>query len=375
MKTSVRKVFQLLFRKKGLSLTPPSPVRGRALVVYVQDPFWVSRVQISHQNQLHSVWLVQCLLDLGYRVDVFDYKDALLSVVHDYDLSIGMGPRFEYLVAKGHVARNNIYLATGQRHDIANNNIEKRYDYFYERNGKRLKNTYRLPRHSFQLEGFRHVIAFGGRANKLGFEAWGKHVHSVSNTCFGQIANDVTKKSRNHFICIAGKAAIAKGVDLVIEAFASNKNCSCDIYGEIGAHYDLIKYYRKRMGILDNIDVKGFHLPDSKEMVDSLSRSAFTILPSATEGQPGAVVHAMAHGVIPIVSKECGFDFSAIDGIELNEVNLKSTICAIERASKMDDGAYYAMQTTIQKRVKILHTEKAFKDAVMSAISTVEEFK
>ena len=72
-------------------------------------------------------------------------------------------------------------------------------------------------------------------------------------------------------------------------------------------------------------------------------RHNFMILDSCSEGMSTAVSTCMAHGIIPIISKECGFnETSCIIQLEDNSVN--GVIEAIRHTFEMTDDMILAMR-------------------------------
>ena len=61
----------------------------------------------------------------------------------------------------------------------------------------------------------------------------------------------------------------------------------------------------------------------------------FVFFPSCSEGMSTAIATCMAHGIIPIITKECGFE-SAPCIIELEDFRIESIISTIRRIEKMN---------------------------------------
>jgi len=124
--------------------------------------------------------------------------------------------------------------------------------------------------------------------------------------------------ARTNFLWFGGGGAILKGLDLVIEAFATLPQLSLHIVGPLTREEDFAQAYKHELA-LPNIKYyqRPRISPDGKmrsgdiPFINIANSCAVLIYPSASEGTSGAVVQAMHAGLIPIVTKQTGISENA----------------------------------------------------------------
>jgi len=96
-----------------------------------------------------------------------------------------------------------------------------------------------------------------------------------------------------------------KGLDLAVEAFRDRSDWTLHICGYTEAE----KNFLNSLDLPCNVVVHGFVNVLTEEFADIASEVCFVILPSCSEGTATAVVTAVGNGgMVPIVTKECGYD-------------------------------------------------------------------
>lgn len=127
--------------------------------------------------------------------------------------------------------------------------------------------------------------------------------------------------SRTEILYSASEIGLRKGFDIVA-ALADQVGL-----GEHGAHLHIAgtATYPHYIAKLDelaerqgpHVTLHGWLPASSAEYRDLLDRCDYLLFPSLEEGQAGSVLDAMARGVVPLISRNCGVDFAPLGFCEL----------------------------------------------------------
>lgn len=119
----------------------------------------------------------------------------------------------------------------------------------------------------------------------------------------------------------ASEIGLRKGFDIVA-GLAEDVDLA-----QLGAHLHIAgapsyPHYRERLDQLDarlgsRVTNHGWLDPSSAEYRELLESCDYLLFPSLEEGQAGTVLDAMACGVIPLISANCGVDFAPLGFCEL----------------------------------------------------------
>jgi hypothetical protein len=90
--------------------------------------------------------------------------------------------------------------------------------------------------------------------------------------------------------------------------FAKNTSISLVVCSQFQAEQDFCTVYKKDLFHSPNILPVGV-VDITSDLFKKISQvCSYTVLPSCSEGMSGSVLTAMSAGLIPIVSRECGFE-------------------------------------------------------------------
>ena len=111
--------FATLLRKyiKNIRI-PEGCIKGKALLIYITLPFRNKNIN-SHTNLQEARAIADVLMDLGFVVDVMDYRNNYYVDVCQYDVVMGFGDFFENSFFRDCEALR-IYYATGAPISIQN---------------------------------------------------------------------------------------------------------------------------------------------------------------------------------------------------------------------------------------------------------------
>lgn len=281
------------------------------LMAYIRAPFLEKKTGDSHQNAGQSREIAKILGDFGYNVDVIDYFDRPCIFTKKYDMV------FDISVTDNPVYWNHlksdakkVAYFTGSEPKFANAAEKERIRGVKERRGAVLEPRRQAPLFSRKVEEFDTAIMIGNQHNLDTYSGYAlKQTSLVCNTGYTFDFTIGHKKSAKKFAYFGSGGTVHKGLDLLLEVFAE-PGFPADLYvcGSFEWEQDFVDAYHKELYETPNIHPLGYMNIRSDAFREVAENCAYTILPSCSEGQAGAITTMMSAGVIPICSKNCGFD-------------------------------------------------------------------
>lgn len=310
----------------------------RALLSYIVHPFEISEADphfLRHINIWRAREMVKVLNQMGYIVDVIDYRDTNFVPHEAYDLFIGHGGiNFEAIADFFLEDTIKIYFSTGSYWRFHNEQELARFEALYERRGVRLSPD-RLIRYSEEgaLQAADGVIGMGNEFTRETYKDFSPVV-MLNDTALGDdyyetIDKDFAK-GRDQFLYFAGAGNVHKGLDLLLEAFSELEQhlwiCS-------RINKEFAEIYANELYNRENIHLVGWVQSRSDEFYRVMDTCNYAILPSCSEGGVHSVVECMNQGLIPIVSKECGLNIDPY-GFYLDPCTIKEIKKVVNNASQ-----------------------------------------
>ena len=292
---------------------PHPPYERRALLSYITHPFSIplddSR-SLRHINIWHARQIVRALNGMGYLVDAIDYRDQSFTPTAEYDLFIGHGGiNFISIVKQLPVRTRKIYFSTGAYWGFHNQEEKKRFEALRSRRGVDLPAD-RWIAHSEEdaLQIAEGILGIGNEFTRQTYAIY-SNVEMIPGTAlyddFPEWCDKDFGLARSNFLFYASRGNVHKGLDLLLEAFSDLEQhlwIVAPIEAAFRRVYE-IELYRRA-----NIHSLGWVQPRSSAYYRVMSRCAWCILPSCSEGQSQSVVDAMNQGLVPIVSRSSGVD-------------------------------------------------------------------
>ena len=284
-----------------------------ALVHYVTEPFFDvgSEHQYIHSTAWESVQLTRILDDLGYRVDVVDRSERSWLPDDTYELVVGnaagnSGQRYpEY--CRRTPSAHHMFYSRGPHTDVANQLVIDRYIALRKRTGvsgetMRVMDKVDTTLSMSMTDSILTIDSDG--FTKSTYESTGKLVKTWFPPTSPMAKLDresLRDRNKSNFLCFAGNGFIAKGVDLLVEAFLVMPELNLTIAGPPGDEL-FWQIYGARIEQSSNIKFVGFLDVGGKEYSDICKTHAWTILPSAAEGVCTSVATTMQSGLVPVVT-------------------------------------------------------------------------
>lgn len=312
----IKKVYRVFFKKKTVVYNVnKTNYNKKCLLQYIVSPFLVpvGTISESHQNQWQVRMLAQEIGSFGYDVDVRDF-DSTEPLKNQYDLLVDIHPGFN-TCCQGNVNMTSsccrIAYMTGMNTSVATKNEQIRLKSLERRRGVRLPKERQHPPLSREIEQFDAFFFIGNQYNLDSYKEFSlPPVFFIKNNGYTfPWKSSVEQKNSRCFLFLASNGQVHKGLDLLLEVF-SQKGFPFELYicSNVYSEKEFCRVYETELFHTSNIHTIGFVDIMSEEFHRLVDVCSFSILPSCSEANAGAVLTAMSAGLIPIVSKEAGFE-------------------------------------------------------------------
>jgi len=347
------------------SRRPAGPVRGHVLLSYVLEPFLVREggsVYRGHTNHAESLQIAQIFLDVGYAVDVFDYRNLdFLPPRRDYTFLVDKRHNLERLsplmdgdcIKIMHIDSAHI---TFQRYAEAKRLLDLK-----SRRGIALP-PFTTRRTDYGIEHADYGTSLGGEFTMATYRYAGKPLYPVPVAAAYQYPWPEDKDFegvRRRFLWFGGRALVLKGLDLVLEAFAGMPEYELVVCGPLDRSPEFQQAYYRELYETPNIQTVGWVDVGSREFTEIANRCLGLIFPSCSEGQAGGVVTCMHAGLIPLVSYESGVDVEDFGEI-LARSDLEEIGEVVRRASERPVEGSRRRARAAWEYARAHHTPEAF---------------
>jgi hypothetical protein len=302
----------------------------------------------------------RALNELGFAVDIVDYRNTSFRPRKNYDLFIGhCGINFEQIAQHLDADAAVVYYATGLEWQASSSRQQRRIAEVQQRRGCTIS-----PRdtssHECAKELADAVICLGERA-AWSFDGY-RNVIAVDNATFpvnwAGWQNKDYRAGRSSFLFFSGIGNVLKGLDLVLEAFAGT---SLEIYICTVIEPDFARAFHRELTEFPNIHVENWIRMRSPRFEELASKCDWIIFPSCSEGHPNSVIECMAHGLLPIVSEGANIELPR-GGIAIERLDPEGVRSAALRASQMDPGEIESASRSLVDEVRIRYSPQRFRE-------------
>jgi glycosyltransferase involved in cell wall biosynthesis len=309
---------------------------------------------------------------MGYVVDIVNYDNLSWLPQRSYDVFIGhAGINFERICNRLAGSTVRIYYSTGIYWREANRREAQRLYDLAERRGFVLPPD-RAITHSEEganraADGIIHLGNAEASRTFKGFPV----VYAVNN-CSTQVQWDGTLKKDyrpglKNFLFFSGSGNVHKGLDLLLEAFAQT-----DLHLHIcqGLEPSFRAVYRFELESCPNIHFHGripMRSPKFRELAASCN---WVISATCAEGQPGAVIECMSHGLLPVLPDSANIDLDNW-GLRLPDCGVISIQNTALQLSKMSDDECRNRAEAMLATVAVQYSSDAFRSAFKQAVTSI----
>jgi len=317
------------FNQSVVHLKPAAEPVGNVLLAYFTEPFLLpegSGLLRSHAHFEESRLIANTFLNMGYAVDVIDYRNTVFPADKQYAYFVSARTNFELYANKlnsGCVKIAHMDMA----HWLFNNPAAyNRCVNVLNRRGTALASISKIQEFNWAIEHADYAVVLGNSFTRGTYEYANKPIYTINNISVVEFESPENKdfdKIRNTFIWLGSDGIIHKGLDIALEAFSGLPDHKLIVCGPIAKDKRFEREYAEELYNTESIITHGWVDVGSDEFVSVCNNSLGIMYPSASEGQAGSVVTCMHAGLIPVISYESGIDVGD-HGVILNDCSVDS---------------------------------------------------
>jgi len=351
---------------------PRGSTVGRALVSYLAYPLippkrWRETVQFSNRGIAQEIPRV--LNELGYVVDIVDCSVAPRLSRH-YDVFIGHGGQtYRQISDQLDPETARIYFSTGASWRFANVAEGKRLLDIAERHGSLLPPERNPLNEDAAYADSRTIVCLGDAFTRATYGDLEEKVICINNAAFPvQALPSQSSKSSGaakRFLFFAGGGNVHKGLDLLLEAIAGTPY---ELFVCQHIQRDFGRVFSHWLEDLPNVHVLGYVPQRSREFLDLVKTCSWCVLPTCSEGQPGGIVECMAHGLIPILSRESGMGLCDL-GLTIPELSVLGVRSSLDTAANMDPSQTSALSGEVARLASVDYSPASFRSSFKRAVA------
>lgn len=344
--------------------------RGVALLSFITGPFTLAPGEFftdPHSNYFVAEEMVKILLEKGYDVDVIDWANDKFIPKKRYDVLLDIDKNLARLAPILSKDCIKIYFINGSYFKHQNDaealglaNLEKRrgVKLLSHRGVSESKNT--------ELADF--IGGYGNETVRGTFPVKNKIVPIPvpAMDIYDFPINKDFEKAKTNFLWFGGGGAILKGLDLVVEVFATLPHLNLSIIGPSAYEKEFERVYESELKLPNikrfsrpKITKSGEIMTDGRNIKEIFDECGAIVYMSASEGGGGAVVHAMQAGIFPIVSPSTGIDERA-PSVVINDPTIENIRAAVLDFSKLPGEKIKEMSKNVWSFAREHHTKEAF---------------
>ena len=349
--------------------------RGRALFSYLTQPLlpptrFRDRVLFSPFGIAQEI--PRALNELGYSVDIVSFDNTRWLPRSNYDVFIGHGAvNFERLAQALDPQTKKIYFASGLYWKEYNQRAAERMYDFTRRTGWMVPHGRGTVLDEDRANCLADGIIYLGNAHVGRTYAGFRNVHGINNASYpvtwkGWQTKDYAA-GRQHFLFYQGPGNIHKGLDRVLEAFAGLP-LHLHVCQQIEPTFG--RAYERLLSSSRNIHVYQFIHQRSEQFYDLMLRCNWVLSATCCEGQPGSIIEAMAHGLIPILSVGANMDLGSW-GISLPDCSPEQIAHSCLAASAISSAECRSKANGVIAETRQRYSIENFRDSFQKVFSAI----
>lgn len=364
------KLFQSV--KKKLQKQPQSIIRlqprerskGTVVIGYITWPFlegYDAPRARGHTNAFEVITMAHTYQELGYAVEIIDYKNNKYRPPRDTVVAIDLHAQLERWRKILPKKCLKILHATGAYWKSANQAEQIRLAAIKDRRGIFLASQRQSsPSRSAELAD--KIIVLGNEYTKQTFRFANKPIIRIPISSAFEFPWPEERNfslAKKKFLWLGSYGMVHKGLDLVLEAFAQMPELTLTICGRPEKEHDFFELYKKELIEMSNINLHGWVDMTSPEFLKIAATHASIIYPSCSEGGGGCVIHSMHAGLVPICTKEASVDLGDF-GLLIQQGTVDAVIQAAKTFASLPDEEVSLHARAAYDYVRAHHTRGQF---------------
>ena len=355
---------QLWLENRVVTLRPAGEERGRALFSYRIEGFVLAPddpLILKHTNYWQSVQMARTLTEMGYVVDVIDYRNSDFQPEKEYSLFVDVRKNMERLAPRlGNGCLKIFHIDTAQI--LAHNAAEaNRLLALLQRRGTAFSPRLHQPPNR-GIEVADYATGNVGDFSLSTFRYAGKPIYALPAPVAHVYDFPVEKNwssCRRRFIWLGSNGLVHKGLDLVLDAFANMPDCHLTVCTSLDQDPEFKRAYHRELYEMPNIDTAGWMEMGSERFREIASSCAAVVYPSCSEGLSTSTIECMHAGMIPIVSHETGVPVGDF-GCEIHPCTVEQIQQIVRNVAEMNPEELRGRSERAWEFARANHTREKF---------------
>ncbi len=353
------------YSNKCAALSPTTDhAKGHVLISYIVEPFLLKpndSISTAHTHHGESLLIARTYLELGYNVDVIDYRNDEFIPTKHYHFFVSARTNFERIAKLlNHDCIKIAHLDTA--HYLFNNQAAYARSLALQRRRGVTCMSIRIVETNRAIECADHGALLGGEF-LVGTYAYAKKplyclpIPTVTTYPFPK--NKDYESCRRRFLWFGSSGLVHKGLDLVLEAFAEMPQFELLVCGPISDDKEFETIYQKELYQLPNIRVLGWIDVTSDRFLEIANSCVALVFPSCSESQSASSITCMQAGLLPILSREAGVDVHDF-GIILTSCSVDEIQHAVRELSQLPANELRRRSQRTWEYARVTHTEENY---------------
>lgn len=363
-------------RRDGVLRIEPADRRSRGCVLfaYYADVILLPAGHptfAAHTNRWESRCIARTLIGLGYAIDAIEFGGAFPARAESYDAIFCLHDGLARIADRISPHTRKIMLLTGSSPDYQNRREQGRIAALLARREQTCAPRRQIGEADRELKSLAladHCLLQGNAYTRGSYapEVQAKTILiPVSGAVDGRLpaARSEPPKGR-HVLWHFGIGAVHKGLDLAVEVFLRNPTWTLEVVSQACYEPDFLAIYGDLIRTRGNIRLHGFQFPSSRRFQEIVASCVAFLGTSCSEGTSTACITCLQHGLVPVVTRDCGLDLDGF-GITIENDSVEAIEQAVGRVLGLE-----ADELARQGRLARLHAETSFsRRAFATAVS------
>jgi glycosyltransferase involved in cell wall biosynthesis len=363
------------FNPRCATLNPVGEQKGRVLLSYILEPFLAKAgqpISTVHNNRLESVLIARTFLDLGYAVDVIDFRNDEFSPTNDYTFFVSARTHLATIAPR--LNKDCIKIAhLDTAHFLFNNAAAYARALALQQRRGFTSASIRVVEHNLAIEHCDYAAVLGGEFCMGTYRYAGKPMFRLPVPTVRTYPFDPAKNydtCRKHFMWLGSSGFVHKGLDLTLEAFAQTPNLHLSVCGRLDWERDFSRLYRSELYETPNIHPVGWVDVGGEQFLNITNQCVAVVFPSCAESESCSVLNCMQAGLIPVVTREAGIDVQDF-GVLLKDATVGEIREAVERLASMPAARLKEMSCKAWRYAREFHSSEKYTQAYREMITQI----
>lgn len=378
IKNNINKLFKKYVKNdfiRNINRDITNQSQKRVLVSYLGNIFTSDTNNFRHSNISEAYIIIKTFVNLGYVVDVIGCNDEYnIEEVkkYKYDIIFGFGKPYDFACKNNLNSLKIVYLTENSpRYSL--NSEQNRVKYYFQRHNKKIE-ICRSGLYYYEdfIKNSDNAVLLGSNYNvdTYGYIFEKNKIYNIYPTAL--INNNYKFKTKKYDFCkknflwFGSCGAVHKGLDILLDVFKNNGEIKLFIAGLDKSERYLLKSYKECSNIVDC----GFIDVQSERFLRLIDDVGFVVLPSASECMSTSVLTCMKHGVIPIVTRNTGFELQNY-GFYLEDYKIDYVTQRLSEIANIDSKVLNNMQILLSNDLEDKYELKNFEQDFYNVICRI----